>query len=221
MKDMEIRTFNAEVRSNDKKEARVIEGIASVFDKISDNLGGFREIIHYPAFGNLITSNDVKALINHDPNLILGRNQKSKTLRLFENREGLNFEVDPPDTSYANDLLVSMERGDIDQCSFAFKVADGGDWWEERDDFLLRHVTQYEEIYDISIVVYPGFPQTTAELNGRKIITPEQVYREYRDKSTQQSQEAQKLAEIEARTQERKAKLRKVKTEIYKRGVKL
>jgi len=189
MNDIELRTFSAEMVAED--EAKKIKGVASVFEKISNNLGGFREIIHYPAFGDLIVKDDVFALKNHDENLILGRNI-SGTLRLIEDKEGLKFVVDPPDTTYANDLLVSMGRGDIDKCSFAFNVAEGGEWWEEVDGMPLRHVTKMGKLWDISIVTYPGFSQTKAELFGRQIRTPEQVYKEYRSSKTQAQPEPPK-----------------------------
>ena len=183
MNEIELRTFSAEMVA--ENEAKKIRGVASVFEKVSNDLGGFKEIIHQGAFGGLITKDDVFALKNHDENLILGRNI-SGTLRLIEDKEGLKFEVDPPNTTYANDLLVSMERGDIDKCSFAFNIAEGGEWWEEVDGIPLRHVTKVRKLWDISIVTYPGFSQTKAELFGKQIRTPEQVYREYRSQKSQQ-----------------------------------
>ena len=189
---IEIRTFNAEIRAD--SDNKKIEGIASVFNVLSDDLGGFREIIDPNSFGSLIYENDVRALINHDPNLILGRNQRSKTLRLVEDNQGLKFEVDPPNTSYANDLLVSMERGDVDQCSFAFRVSD--DSWETINGQDVRHIHKFAELIDVSVVMFPAFPQTSAQVNGKNIIMPEQIYAEYRSKLTQ-SEELKKQKDLD------------------------
>jgi len=177
---IEIRSFRAKFNQDDGEKPKIV-GTAAVFDELSDDLGGFREIIHKGAFGELISSNDVFALINHDPNLILGRN-KSGTLTLKEDKDGLKFEIDPPDTSYANDLLVSMQRGDIDKCSFAFVVDK--DEWENENGMDIRHVYKFSELWDVSVVTYPAFPQTKAELFGKNIKTPYKVYAEYRSKLT-------------------------------------
>lgn len=181
--NIEMRTFNAEIRAvgGDKPK---ITGYACVFNQLSDDLGGFREIIDPGPFGNTI-NDDVFALINHDANFVLGRN-KSGTLSLFEDNVGLGFEIDPPNTTFANDLLVSMERGDINKCSFAFIVADAV--WETLNGEDIRRITKFKQLFDISLVVYPAFPQTSAEVNGKNITTPEQVYAEYRS-SNQLNQE--------------------------------
>jgi hypothetical protein len=176
--DIEIRSYKAEIRADGEESKPKIKGTAAVFDKLSVDLGGFKEIIHQNSFGDIIYTSDVVALINHDPNLVLGRNQKSKTLFLEEKDTGLDFIIDPPGTSFANDLLVSMARGDMDKCSFAFVVSD--EYWEKVDGEAIRHVTKFKELWDISIVTYPAFPQTSAQLFGRNIKTPDQVYREYR-----------------------------------------
>jgi len=105
---------------------RTITGHGSVFDSPSEDLGGFREIIHKGAFDDAIANSDVRCLINHEANLILGRNT-SGTLRLSITDTGLGYECDLPDTTYARDLTVSLDRGDISQSSFAFTM----DWEKE------------------------------------------------------------------------------------------
>jgi len=215
MNEIEIRTYKAEVRKEGEEKPQ-IKGQAVVYEKMSPEQYGFKEIIHKRAVGDLIKKNDVFALKNHNEDLILGRNI-SGTLKLVETDEGLNFVVDPPDTTYSNDLLISMERGDIDKCSFAFRVDQSGQWWEEEDGVDIRHITKFAELYDVSIVTYPFYPQTIAELFGKDVRTPEQVYKEYRN--IRQSQEAEKSDEIkaeEAQAQERKEALRQVKLDVVK-----
>lgn len=135
----------------------VIEGHAAVFNRLSRNLGGFVEQIDPAAFDKTLADNpDVRALINHDPSHLLGRS-RSGTLRLSKDGIGLHYEVDVPDRSDARDLLVSMERGDITQSSFAFFMVDD-DWGQSEQGFPLRTVTAASlHNGDVSPVTYPAY----------------------------------------------------------------
>ena len=147
-----------------KGDARSIRGYAAIFNTLSENLGGFREQIAPGAFDDCM-ENDVRALINHDANLILGRTT-SKTLALSQDAKGLVYEAQLPDTSYANDLAASMVRGDITQSSFAFNVAAGGDDWTEDPDTgqTIRTVKKIARLYDVSPVTYPAYTDASAGL---------------------------------------------------------
>jgi len=142
--------------------APVLVGYAAVFDQPTDAMAwyGFREVVRAGAFANSIIKDDVRALLNHDPNLILGRN-KSGTLRLSEDDHGLRVEIDMPSTSYASDLLASMERGDLNQMSFGFRTVR--DRWTTNaasDELDLRELLEVE-LFDVSPVTFPAYPQTT------------------------------------------------------------
>src|SRR5579862_3180438 len=112
-----------------------ITGYSSVYNSLSENLGGFKERVSPTAFRNSLRNNhDVKALINHDPNLVIGR-VANRTLRLSSDDTGLLMQCTLPDTSYGRDLYASVMRGDISNQSFAFIVdPDGGDSWDEEID---------------------------------------------------------------------------------------
>jgi len=209
-KKIEIRTLPIELRTED--DSQKIVGYAAVYDQLSEDLGGFKEKIRKGAFANSIKKDDIKLLFNHDPNYVLGRN-KNGTLKLEEDEHGLKIEATPPETSFAKDLINLMERGDVDQMSFGFIVNE--DEWDTADKENPIRTLIDVELFDTSIVVYPAYKQTSVNVR-----TTEDVYKEYKDKITQQSQEARKLDEIEARTQERKAKLRMLKTKILKKGLK-
>lgn len=151
--------LKVERRSGDNA-GLTIRGYAAVFNSYSNNLGGFREIIQPGAFADVL-ENDVRALFNHDPNHVLGRTQ-SGTLRVFQDDTGLGYEVDLPDTQTARDLVVSIERGDVSQSSFAFTVAPGGATWQE-DDVVgyTRSISKVSRLYDVSPVTYPAYPDAS------------------------------------------------------------
>jgi hypothetical protein len=140
----------------------MITGYAAVFDKLSDDLGYFREKIAPGAFKDAIKTSDARALFNHDPNYVLGR-QSNETLRLTEDKKGLYMEVDPPDTQIIRDLVLApIERGDIREQSFAFIVES--DKWEGLDDKKkedpIRTILKVSELFDVSPVTYPAYPDT-------------------------------------------------------------
>jgi uncharacterized protein len=136
-------------------------GHAAVFDSLSENLGGFREQIKRGAFKDVI-EDDVRLLVNHDSNLLLART-KSGTLTLEEKPEGLFVEADiDVRQSYANDLKIAMERGDMNQMSFAFGSGVEDDWDEDEDGRLIRTIKRFKSLFDVSAVTYPAYPATDA-----------------------------------------------------------
>lgn len=99
-------------------------------------------------------------MFNHNWDNVLGRT-KSGTLRLLEDAKGLNFHVDLPDTSVARDLSASMERGDINQCSFGFYVTE--ETWDYSVEPALRTIKEVD-LYEISVVSIPAYDDTEASL---------------------------------------------------------
>ena len=101
---------------------------------------------------------DVRALFNHDPNHVLGRTSAG-TLTLSEDENGLRFEISAPDASWARDLHASVQRGDINQCSFAFDVIE--DEWRHMAGAPDRRTLKKVRLYDVSIVTYPAYQATS------------------------------------------------------------
>jgi HK97 family phage prohead protease len=163
------RTFplqNVEVRDEPGGGLR-ITGTAAVFGKPSEDLGGFRERIQRGAFKRALSeSPDVVLLQNHDPNLVLARTS-SRTLTLWEDPRGLNVDAVAGDTSYARDLKVVMQRGDVSQMSFAFTIAPDGETWEMTDSGRQVTVREVGQLFDVSVVTQPAYPQTSATMRSR------------------------------------------------------
>jgi HK97 family phage prohead protease len=132
---------------------RHMVGHAAVFNSLSQDLGGFFEEIRSGAFTDAIESDDVRALFNHDPNYVLGRNT-SGSLTLAEDARGLSIDIIPPDTQWARDLAVSIERGDINQMSFSFQTID--DSWVNDARGTVRTLNKVR-LLDVSPVTYPAY----------------------------------------------------------------
>ena len=161
--NIERRAFPVELRVEKRGDKTKIVGHAAIFNSLSVELWGFREEVAPGAFADTIKEDDIRALFNHDPNLILGRNT-SGTLALTEDDKGLFYEIDPPDTQTARDLVLSIERGDISQNSFAFNVLpDGAKWREDANGTLIRTIVR-AKLYDISPVTYPAYLDTDISL---------------------------------------------------------
>lgn len=170
--DIERRAFVADGLKIERRAAdepaRLI-GHAAVFNALSEDLGGWREQIVPGAFADAIQGDDVRALFNHDPNFVLGRN-RSKTLTLSEDTRGLAIDILLPDTQTVRDLVVApIERGDVSQMSFAFSVKPGGQDWAKDDEGRVVRTLKRLRLYDVSPVTYPAYPQTdiaVRELRG-------------------------------------------------------
>ena len=135
-----------------------ISGYASVFNTFYELWPGFRERVAPGAFSKTIAQDDVRALLNHDPNYVLGRN-KAGTLTLREDEKGLYYEIIPPDTTFANDLLVSLKRKDITQSSFGFNIVEQSLKYDKPNDQVERTLTEVR-LFDVSPVTYPASPST-------------------------------------------------------------
>lgn len=145
------------MRASPDPESRKVSGYAAVFNKDSEDFGWFVERIHPDAF-NEADMSDVRALINHDPNLILARTPD--TLALSVDNTGLKYEFDVPETTRGNDFLEELRLGLITQSSFGFTVK-GQEWIEEKGEVPVRVITKIDRLFDVSPVTYPAYPDTT------------------------------------------------------------
>jgi HK97 family phage prohead protease len=144
---------------------RKIIGYAAIFNSLSEDLGGFREKIAPGCFARACKEADVRALMNHDSNYVIART-KSGTLRLSEDAHGLKIECDPPESQWVKDMMASIDRGDIDQMSFGFRTLS--DEWNLVDGESVRTLLDVE-LFDVSVVAFPAYPDTTVGLRSLEI----------------------------------------------------
>ena len=162
-KNIEVRNFEASELRIENAESREVVGYGSVFNSLSENLGGFRELISKNAFDEVL-ENDVRALFNHDSNYILGRTT-ANTLKLSVDERGLRYSVNIPETTYGNDLMVSLDRGDITQNSFGF-IVEEDDWSQDEEGNTIRTIKKVSRLLDVSLVTYPAYPEATIAQRG-------------------------------------------------------
>jgi len=145
--------------------ARMLVGYAAVFNSMSHDLGGFREIIRPGAFAqSLEESPDVAARIQHAGGLSTIGRTTNGTLRLKEDDFGLRYEVDLPPTTAGNDIAILVERGDISKSSFAFTLRDDGETepqrWHFDQDPAMRELFNLN-LHDVAPVDGPAYEATS------------------------------------------------------------
>lgn len=156
----EIRVWDSPVKlvkrdGEGEGESRTITGYAFKYDVESKVIGGwFKEIIRRGALEGCDLS-DVVARMHHRNEYLLGRNT-SATLRLFDEPEGLRYEIDLPNATAGNDCLEYVQRGDMTQSSFEFGLGERN-WIERQDDVDLREITRFAFITDVSPVVRSAY----------------------------------------------------------------
>lgn len=151
------------VESRQRDGRRTIGGYAAVFNRLSQNLGGFVEQVD-PVFFNKSRGDgwpDVLARYNHDDNMLLGTSG-SGTLRLSVDGTGLIYDVDPP--ASRADIVELVERGDVRKSSFAFRTFEE-DWGVTDQGFPLRTLMS-GQLVDVAPVNMPAYTDTSAALRS-------------------------------------------------------
>lgn len=168
---------------SETNDEHIIEGYAIVFNELSEDLGGFREIIEPEAINNeLINNSDIYYLFNH--------NSESIPLARSKNGEGsLKLSIDNKGLKYSFNCLNSefyqiVQRGDLDKSSFAFSLPDdgSGEKWEKSNEYnYIRRITKIERLYDCSAVLVPAYSATSvyARSNDKLKTVDESYYNQY------------------------------------------
>ncbi len=165
MSDAERRFTSVPVEIRAAKDKQVIGGYAAKFNRMSQNLGGFKEQIAPGAFNRSASQGwpDVQARYNHEDSAILGT-VGGNSLRLHVDSEGLVYEVDMLDDFLSQRIYKLVERGDVRQSSFAF-IADEDDWAADDTGFPMRTLNQVRLI-DVAPVNAPAYLDTSAAVRS-------------------------------------------------------
>lgn len=157
---LEIRSAGT-VRGNGK----TLTGYAAVFNSETP-LGEFSEVIRQGAFRKSLDSNvNIRALYHHDSKALLGTT-RGGTLELREDDHGLAFKLSLPETSHGKDLAVLVDRGDVQGCSFGFRIREGGDRWEQRGSQFVRELLDVD-LQEITLTADPAYQDTSVALRSR------------------------------------------------------
>lgn len=166
MRETETRQMpgTVELRASETGGPGVLVGYAAVFNRMSQNLGGFVEQVDPNAFDKSLADNvHIVARFNHKDDYLLGTTT-SGTLVLQKDGTGLRYEVDLPDTQAGRDVAALAKRGDLSKSSFAFQTIDD-DWGTTEQDFPLRTLRSVK-LLDVAPVVSPAYLDTTAGLRS-------------------------------------------------------
>lgn len=159
------RVYDAELRSK-SEDNREVEGYAVVFNASTD-LGWFTEEIDSRAFDNTDMSN-VYLLFNHDENNVLA-GTLNNSLKMSINETGLFQSSEIINTSLGEDVLKLVKNGLINKMSFAFSIREGGEEWVERNGKEHRIIRDIDKLYDVSLVTYPAYAQTSAYARSNQV----------------------------------------------------
>lgn len=153
-----------ETRGDDGEiRALRVRGYAILWDTPSERMGRVIETIDRKAFDHLgdLNTNDVRMQGQHEGNALA--RTTNGTLRLIKDQRGVQIEADlDPRRSESRDLYYAIERGDVSQMSFGFRIAAGGETFDEQEDGTVRaHVTRIEKLHEVSAVTFPAYRETS------------------------------------------------------------
>lgn len=163
----QTRSLLSELKTRAEQDGdMVIEGYFAVFGQQTELWTGAYEEIAPEAFNGTL-GNDIRALINHDTSLVLGRN-KAGTLELKTDSRGLwgHIRINPNDTDAVN-LYERVKRGDVDQCSFGFNILrEETDW---RDDGTVKWIIKEIDLHEVSVVTFPAYADTGVQARKAEV----------------------------------------------------
>ena len=143
----------------------IVEGYAVVFEQPQTYTFGddtYTETISR----NALDGADMRRVVmryNHNDTVFAMARVKNGSLNLTTDDFGLKIRAELIDTQSNRDLYRMIRDGLVDEMSFAFTVAQGGDVWEYSDDFSIvkRTINRIETVYDVS-AVDNGFYENTS-----------------------------------------------------------
>lgn len=163
-----IPSMSLEIRKDNEKDVMAVKGYVVKFNERSCLLyDEWYERVAKGAFAKSLEQNTIKALWNHNSDIVLG-STKSRTLKLEEDDIGLRFDLELPNSSQAKDIYESIKRGDVDGVSFGFYIRDNGDKWEYlKDEDVYERTLLDIDLIEISPTPFPAYP--TSEVGKRSL----------------------------------------------------
>jgi HK97 family phage prohead protease len=186
-----IRSMKVDLKTRAEEDnEKYIEGYFAVFNRETELWPGAYEDIDSEAFDNTL-GNDIRALINHDTGLVLGRN-KANTLELKTDSHGLwgKIKINENDSDAVN-LYERVKRGDVDQCSFGFNILN--EEVDYRDDGSVKWTIKEIDLHEVSVVTFPAYEDTGVQAREKEV-------------------EQHKKRQLEVRKKELKERLKNAKT---------
>lgn len=164
-----VRSVKTEFQTRDEGAERYIEGYFAVFNSIYEIAPMMTESVAEGAFSRSLAGGDIRALVNHDTTLVLGRT-KAGTLELKEDSYGLwgRIHINPNDADALN-LYERVKRGDVDQCSFGFEIVD--EETDFREDGSIHWTLRDINLYEVSPCTFPAYEQTSISARSEQAET--------------------------------------------------
>ena len=163
----QIRSVVSDLKVEETEGDMYLEGYFTVFNRETELWPGAFEEVSPGAFDNTL-ENDIRALINHDTTLVLGRN-KANTLELKTDDHGLwgRVKINPNDTDAVN-TYERVKRGDVSGNSFGFNITKEEE--ELRDDGSIKWIIKEIDLHEVSICTFPAYEDTTIEARQKQLI---------------------------------------------------
>ncbi len=207
--DNKLARCKVERGEGDDAPAR-IAGYASVFYDADDPgtefeiwPGAVERIMPGTFTRALAEKDDVMGLFNHSGDKVLGRTE-SGTMRLKQDKVGLFYEIDPPDTPTAAEVIQLVERGDVDGSSFAFIVTD--DEWRTEEEVEIREISGVR-LFDVGPVVWPAYKASTTGLRGLVDCTEARSSHDAWQAALEELATARRAARSKSRSRQRRLKM--------------
>lgn len=203
--EREIRTIPCELRASrdDDHDLLHVDGEPIVFNKTTDIGGLFSEEIAPEAVSEKILQ-DVVFLVNHDmmgiPMARSRRNTKNSNLRFAIEKENVAMETDLDlKNPKVQELGSALDRHDVEGMSFAF-VVEKDEWTELESSYPHRRITKFKDIYEVSAVTWPAYPQTS--IASRSLESAEATLKEARSALESAKEKQKKIAELNQKLKE-------------------
>ena len=165
----QVRCLAQKFQTRDESGDLFIEGYFSVFNSPYELWEGATEIVKPGAFAGCM-GQDTRALINHNSTLVLGRT-KAGTLELKEDEHGLwgRIKINRDDVDAMN-LYARVQRGDVDQCSFGFDIADDGETFQDLGGNNYRwEIEKIGTLYEVSVCTFPAYEETGVKARKKQL----------------------------------------------------